>query len=163
MSDIEHKNGESGQYLILNIDAHYFAVSVKNIQDVIRENKKTPVPLSKDNINGVLNLRGHIVTEIDVAQSLGLSKATDRGAGDGFAVVVNVDGEAYSFRFGGVGDVIEIETDQIDPLPETLQKSWHRVAVGVYRMPEHLVVLLDLDMLIAQIKSSCRSVVNAVN
>ena len=66
------------------------------------------MPLSKDNINGVLNLR-YIVTEIDKRKASACRSDRSR-AGDGFAVVVNVDGEAYSFRFGVL--VIEIETDQ---------------------------------------------------
>ena len=104
----EPKDNISSQYLILNIGAHSFAVPVMNIQDVIKSINKTPVPLSKANINGLLNLRGHIVTEIDVAKTLGIEGRKHDSKND-FAVVVDIKDEFYSFAFDGIGDVIEIK------------------------------------------------------
>ena len=133
------------QYLILNIDQHYFAVNVNTIEDVIKQNKKTAVPLSSSNIGGVLNLRGYIVTEINVAQTLGIRSAQNN---DGFAVVINRKDELYSLAFDNIGDVIEIAFSEIAPLPETIQKSWHQLSKGVYRQDDKLVVILDLVLFV---------------
>ena len=135
----------NSQHLILNIDTHYFAVKVENIEDVIKTDSKTPVPLSKNNINGLLNLRGYIVTEINVSKTLGIDREQDDG---GFAVVINRNDELYSLAFDGIGDVIEIGFSQIEPLPETVQKNWHKVAKGVYRLDNKLAVILDLDLFV---------------
>ena len=134
------------QFLILNIGPHNFAVNVYNIQDVIRQRATTPVPLSKDNINGLMNLRGHIVTEINVAHSMKIIEHEVQK--DGFAVVTMIEDEFYSLLFGGIGDVIEIKPEQIDPLPETIQKSWHQVSAGVHQLSDRLLVILDLKTLV---------------
>lgn len=134
----------NSQYLIFNIDSHYFAASLSNMQDVIKLSKKTPVPLSQKNISGLLNLRGHIVTEINVSQTLGLKEKVKSG----FAVVINRDDELYSLAFEGIGDVIEISFSEIEPLPETVQKNWHQLAKGVYRMGDKLIVILDLELFV---------------
>jgi purine-binding chemotaxis protein CheW len=139
-------NNTGNQYLVLNIGEHYFAANVSNIEDVIKRRKTTPVPLSKPNITGLLNLRGHIVTEIDVAMSLGIDRKL--GPEDGMAVVITVDDEFYSLAFEGVGDVLTIEASEIDPLPETVQKSWHQVTRGVKQLDDKFLVLLDLVLLI---------------
>lgn len=136
----------ASQYLILHIGAHYFAVNVGNITDVIKQSRKTPVPLANKNISGVLNLRGHIVTEIDVATTLGIQR---HNRDKGLAVVINREDELYSFVFDGIGDVVEIAFAAIDPLPETVQKTWHTLSKGVYKMADKLVVILDLTAFVA--------------
>jgi purine-binding chemotaxis protein CheW len=131
----------ASQYLILNIGPHHFAVNVGNITDVIKQSRKTPVPLASKNIAGVLNLRGHIVTEIDVATTLDIPHPKKE---NGFAVVINKEEELYSFVFDQIGDVMEIGFSQIAPLPETVQKDWHHLSKGVYKLADKLVVILDL-------------------
>ena len=118
----------SSEYLILNIGQHHFAANVSNIQDVIRSGNKTPVPLAKKSIGGLLNLRGHIVTEINVSETLGIKKETDTG----FSIVINNNDELYSLPFDGIGDVIDVSASDIEPLPETIQRSWHQVATVSY-------------------------------
>lgn len=133
------------QYLILYIDNHCFAVNINNIEDVIKQNRKTPVPLAYDNIGGVLNLRGYIVTEISVSKSLGIQQKSKE---TGYAVVINYKQELYSLAFERVGDVIEIENAQIAPLPETIQECWRQLSKGVYRLKNKLVVILDLELFV---------------
>ncbi len=148
---VKNKAAETAgvQYLVLNIGPHYFAVNVQNIEDVIKSGKTTPVPLSKDNINGLLNLRGHIVTEINVAKTLNIDSQSKNE--DCYTVVINIKNEFYSLSFGGIGDVIKISPDDIHHLPETVQKEWHYVSKGVHRLSEHILVILDLNLLIEMI------------
>jgi len=140
----ENPNNNVRQYLILNIGEHYFAADVHHIEDVIRCRKTTPVPLSKKNITGVLNLRGHIVTEIDVAITLDIKSDNTQK----YIIVICVESEFYSLSFDGIGDVINIEENDILPVPETVEKKWHHVAKGIYRDPNNLFVLLDLSLFI---------------
>lgn len=144
MNDVQKPLGN--KYLVLNIGTHYFAANVHEIEDVIRTIRTTPVPLAKDNIKGLLNLRGHIVTEINVSKILGIENISKNP--NAYTVVVIIKGEFYSLSFEGIGDVIEIKPTEIHPLPDTVEKKWHYVSKGVHRLPEHLLVLLDLNLLI---------------
>ena len=134
--------------LIVNIGAHYFGTIIDNIQDVIQRNPTTPVPLAPDNIIGLLNLRGHIVTEIDVARTLEIEDESGIEAEKGYSVVINKENEMYSLVFEEVGDVVDIPYSSIEKLPDTIQKKWFTVSKGVYRMDEKLIVLLDFNLLI---------------
>jgi chemotaxis signal transduction protein len=79
------------QYLVLNIGAHYFAADVSHIEDVIKSRKTTAVPLSKGNIKGVLNLRGHIVTEVNVAKTLNIKEKNIEKNRHHYIVVINTE------------------------------------------------------------------------
>ena len=140
------------QYLVFNIASHYFAANVLQIDDVIRSKKTTEVPLSKINIRGLSNLRGHIVTEIDVAQTLNIKRDTVPEAS--YSVVTHINQEFYSLAFDGIGDVIEIPADQIDTLPETVQKKWHLVSNGVFQDESNLIVLLDFPLFIKMVSEN---------
>lgn len=139
-------NSDLLQYLVFNIGSHYFAANVLNIDDVIRSGKTTYVPLSKPNIRGLSNLRGHIVTEIDVAKTLNIIRHEKQK--ESYSVVTHIKNEFFSLTFDGIGDVIEIKSDKVDPLPETVNKKWHSVSKGVYQAEEHLIVILDFPLFI---------------
>lgn len=141
-------NPDTFKTLIVNIGPHYFGAIIDNVQDVIQRNPTTAVPLAPENIIGLLNLRGHIVTEIDVARTLDLDSERTIGKEDGYSIVINRGGEMYSLVFEDVGDVIDISCDQVEKLPDTIEKKWFSVSRGVYRLGEKLVVLLDFNLLI---------------
>lgn len=139
---------EEIKLLIVNIGPYYFGAPIDRIQDVIQRNPTTPVPLAPENIIGLLNLRGHIVTEIDVARTLGIQARSLHDSNHGYSIVINFDGEMYSLVFEGIGDVIDIPTDQIEKIPDTVERSWLELTNGVIRMGAQLVILLDFDRLI---------------
>lgn len=151
----------SSQFLILNIGQHHFAADVRHIQDVIKRRQTTRVPLAKRHIVGLLNLRGHIVTEISVARTLGI-KETVMAAGEGFTVVINRNEELYSLLFDGIGDVIEISPSEIEPLPETVERRWHQISKGVYRQEEKLLVILDFALLMGLMSDEEHSPAQAI-
>lgn len=139
-------NTELLKVLIVNIGKHYFGGIINSIQDVIQRIPTTPIPHAPENIVGLLNLRGHIVTEIDVAKTLGLQNASEKE--EGYAVVTSENGEMFSFVFEGIGDVIDITADQIEILPDTVNPDWQNYTKGVYRMDKKLVIILDFSALI---------------
>ena len=145
--------------LIVNIGDHYFGALIDNIEDVIPRSPTTPVPLAPANIVGLLNLRGHIVTEIDVARTLDIEAEVSMDKAQGYSIVVNKDAEMYSLVFDGVGDVVDIPAQKIEKLPDTIHKSWCRVSRGVYRYGEKLIVLLDFDLLIDHLSPQEKEVV----
>jgi purine-binding chemotaxis protein CheW len=126
---------------------------IDTIHDVIRRQKTTPVPLASDNIVGLLNLRGHIVTEIDMAKTLDVPYTPELPLNQQYSLVINCKGELYSLAFDSIGDVIDVRKDQIERLPETVNPRWLQVTKGVYRMPDKLIVILDLYAVVDQITS----------
>lgn len=137
--------------LIVNVGDHYFGAIIDSIEDIIQRNPTTPVPLSDENVIGVLNLRGHIVTEIDIAKVLGVDKECEIKYDQGFSIVVDKGDEMFSLLFEGVGDVIDIKSSDIEPLPATINLNWLHMSKGVYRMEEKLIVILDFNQLIDSI------------
>ena len=148
---------ETYKALIVNIGGHYFGAIIDKIQDIIQRNPVTPVPLAPDNIIGLMNLRGHVVTEIDVAKTLGIDHEINLEDQKGYSIVINRNGEMYSLVFEGVGDVIDIPFDKVEKLPDTINKDWFEISKGVYRMGKHLVILLDFDLLINHLTPSDES------
>lgn len=134
--------------LIVHIGSYYFGAPIEKIQDVIQRSPTTPVPLAPDNIIGLLNLRGHIVTEIDVAHTLGIDAPGLSRSSEGYSIVIDHGGEMYSLVFEGIGDVIDVERDHIEKIPDTVSRSWLELTEGVIRMGSQLVVILDFDRLI---------------
>jgi purine-binding chemotaxis protein CheW len=143
---------EQTKILVSNIGEHYFGIAIDSIQDVIKCSPTTPVPLAPDNIVGLLNLRGHIVTEIDIAKTLDIDVVDRKQIIDCFSIVINKNNEMYSLVFDDIGDVIDINVSEIEPLPFTIDKKWVSLSKGVYRLPTMLVVLLDFNLLIDNIR-----------
>lgn len=134
--------------LVVHIGKHYFAAPIDHIQDVILRNPTTRVPLASRHVVGLLNLRGHVVTEMNVAYTLGLDEECPIADSEGFSIVINNGSEMFSMVFQGVGDVIDIPTGEIEQLPDTINSDWLKVAHGVYRTPERLLVILDFGRLL---------------
>lgn len=137
--------------LVVNIGSHYFGAPIHEIHDVIQRQKTTPVPLAHDNIIGLLNLRGHIVTELDMARTLDIAQQDSQDIESQYSAVIHYKDELYSLVFDGIGDVIDIQPDSIEALPETVNAGWFSLSKGVYRMDDKLLVILDLNGLIEHV------------
>jgi purine-binding chemotaxis protein CheW len=150
-TNISDNNASVDRILIVSIGEHFFGAKIDIIHDVIRRQKTTPVPLASPNIVGLLNLRGHIVTEINMAKTLDLDHQTDMDITKQYSMVINRKGELYSLTFDAIGDVIDVPKGQIERLPETINPRWFDMSEGVYRMDDKLIVVLDLYAIIDQI------------
>ncbi len=116
------------------------------IRDVLRAQTVTRIPLAVPEIAGSLNLRGRIVTAIDVRARLGLSR--DVPAHKLMSVVVELGNELYSLLVDEVRDVVQLPPGAVLANPPTLDPAWHRVAAGVWRDEGRLIVLLDVERLL---------------
>lgn len=139
--------------LIVNIGDHYFGAPIAEIHDVIQRQQTTRVPHAQPNIIGLLNLRGHIVTEIDMAKTLEIEAEDNHEKSGQYSVVINYNAELYSLVFDGIGDVIDINGNTLERLPETVNRKWFAMSKGVFRMSDKLIVVLDLNAVIGQIVS----------
>lgn len=146
------------QYLTVSINGQALGIPVLLVHDVLGQQRITQVPLAPPAILGSLNLRGRIVTAIDVRRRLGLTscnrefaqlETAHRRAKSGMCVVVEHGAELYSLAVDNVGEVLSIAAAEFAPSPVTMAPIWRDVSKGIYRLPEQLLIILDIDRLIA--------------
>ena len=119
-----------------------FGIPIARVQDVFLPDRLTRVPLSPPDIAGVLNLRGRIVTAIDMRRRLGL---LPREGGRPMAVGIESRAESYGLLVDSVGEVLKLSAKAREPNPVNLDDRLARVSSGVHRLDGHLLVVLDID------------------
>lgn len=138
--------GQTREFVTIMLGNQLCGIDVLKVQDVLGPQKITPVPLAPPEVSGLLNLRGRIVTAIDLRRRLGLG---DREGDDkGMSVVVEHKGEMYSLSVDSVGEVLRLPVDSFERSPATLDAHWRRFSEGVYRLKEGLLVVLNDDGLL---------------
>jgi purine-binding chemotaxis protein CheW len=120
-----------------------FGLKLSRVRDVFVPRGLSRVPLAPPQVAGLLNLRGRIVTAIDLRQRLGLAPRGD-GATP-VAVGIEERGELYGIIVDKVGDVLWLPAETYDTNPVNLDPRWARVCVGVHRLKQGLMVVLDVD------------------
>lgn len=131
------------QYGTFVVDDHLFGIEVRRIQEVIRAQEMTPVPLAPEVVGGLINLRGEIVTAIDLRRRLELETWPDGVAP--MNVVVRVADGAASFLVDQIGDVIEVAADTFEEPPHHLSGPARSVIRGVHKLDDRLLLVLDID------------------
>ena len=142
--------GKSKEFLTLTIGGQLFGIPVLQVQDVLGPQKVTRVPLSPPAVSGSLNLRGRIVTAVNVRQCLGLPK-NDSASYKEMSVVVEQGGELYSLIIDEVGDVLNLKDKDFENNPATLDPAWKNISLGIYKMDGKILVVLDVPKLIENI------------
>ncbi len=131
------------EYVTVMIGGQLFGLPISRVQDVFMPDRVTRVPLSAPEIAGVLNLRGRIVTAIDMRRRLGLPPRTDDKPS--MAVGIELKGESYGLLIDTVGEVMKLGEDTREPNPVNLDARLARVSAGVHRLDGQLMVILDVD------------------
>jgi purine-binding chemotaxis protein CheW len=131
------------QYCTFYVDGQYFGLDVRKVQEIIRYQEMTRVPLASPVVRGLINLRGQIVTAIDLRRRLGM---TDRPIDQlPVNVVVQTDDGAVSLLVDEIGDVLEVEEKAFERPPETLQGISRELIRGAYKLPDGLLLILDTE------------------
>jgi len=134
-------------YLTLTVGDTLCGVPVLAVRDVLTSQAITRIPLAPAEVAGSLNLRGRIVTAIDLRRRLGLSASAADATS--MSVVVERDGELYSLLVDHVGDVVPLPLAGRAAKPPTLDPLWREVAADVHRLEDRLVILLDVERVLA--------------
>lgn len=140
-------HGGMGTFVTMTVHGQLCGISVLTVRDIIQTPAMTRIPLAPPEIAGSLNLRGRIVTAIDLRRRLDLPKRDDGEAG--MSVVVERQGELYSLVVDSVREVITIDNQLLDPNPPTLATTWCTFSDGIFRLKAELLVVLDTDRLLA--------------
>ncbi len=123
------------------LDGLYFGVEVEQVQEVLRHQTMTRVPVAAPVIGGLINLRGQIVTAIDLRRRLGLA---DRAADQlPMNVVVRTDEGVVSLLVDEIGDVVEVKEESFEAPPDTLKGESRELVRGVYKLKDRLLLVLN--------------------
>ena len=131
------------EYVTVMIGGQLFGLPISRVQDVFMPERLTRVPLAAPEIAGVLNLRGRIVTAIDMRRRLGLPPRED--GRPPMAVGIELKGESYGLLIDTVGEVLKLGETTLEPNPVNLDARLARVSGGVHRLDGQLMVILDVD------------------
>jgi len=145
-------DNESKDYLTVMIAGQRFGIPVLQVQDVLREQRVTHIPLASKEVAGSLNLRGRIVTAIDVRKRLGLPEKDD--GIPSMSVVVEHKDELFSLIIDSVGDVLCFTDKYYESNPGTLDPLWRNISTGIFQMEDELLVIMDVSRLLEDIGGS---------
>lgn len=143
---------QTKDFSTFEVDGQLLGINVLDVQDVLNPMEIANVPLSGAEVAGLLNLRGRIVTAIDMRQKLGLSPFENRSKC--MSIVVEKNQELYSLIVDKVGDVISIPNDQFEQNPPNLKPIWAELASGVYRLDGRIMLVVAIDSLLSYTKNS---------
>lgn len=138
---------DTREYITVVIDQQLFGMAIDQVHDVFSPQNMTPVPKARPEIAGVLNLRGRIVTAIDMRERLGLPKRDGNAAP--MAVGIEHKGESYGLVIDEVGEVMRLPIAGIEPSPTNLDSRWSEIALGVHRLEGALIVILDVERVLS--------------
>jgi len=144
MSKNDNFNGESTiEYVTVLLGGQLFGLPISRVQDVFMPERLTRVPLARPEIAGVLNLRGRIVTAIDMRCRLGLPKRDDDRPA--MAIGIECKGESYGLLIDSVGEVLKLDDSNLDSNPVNLDGRLAQISAGIHRLEGQLLVILDVD------------------
>lgn len=131
------------QYCTFHLGDLFFGVEVQKIQEVIRYQEMTRVPLASPVVQGLINLRGQIVTAIDLRRRLELPPRNDDQLP--MNVVIRTDDGPMSLLVDEIGDVLEMNPEDFERPPETLSGVARQLIKGAYKLPNRLLLTLDTE------------------
>ncbi len=137
---------ETEEFVTFTIAGQLFGIPVLQIQDVLSSYQITPIPLSPTEITGSLNLRGRVVTAIDVRLRLGLSARPKEA--ESMSIVAENEGELYSLMVDWVGEVLALSQSAYERNLPTLDPKFRAFSDGIYRLDKQLLVVLDINRLL---------------
>ena len=134
---------QTKQFCTFSLNGLFFGVEVLQVQEVLRSQQMTRVPLASSTVRGLINLRGQIVTALDLRERLEMPARP--GNEPPMNVVVRTGDGAVSLLVDEIGDVVEIADDIFEPPPETLNGVARDLIRGVYKTKDCLLLVLDTE------------------
>jgi purine-binding chemotaxis protein CheW len=131
------------EYVTATVGGQLFGLPIARVQDVFVLDRLTRVPLAAPEIAGVLNLRGRIVTAIDMRRRLGLATAGE--VRRRMAIGIEYKGESYGLLIDAIGEVLNLPTAGREGNPINLEPGLARLSAGVHRLEDRLLVVLDVE------------------
>jgi purine-binding chemotaxis protein CheW len=143
MSAPSNTASASTEYVTVTIGDHLFGLPIARVQDVFVPDRLTRVPLAPLEVAGILNLRGRVVTAINMRSRLDLG--AQKPGQQVMAIGIESKGESYGLLVDAVGEVMALADCERQAKPANLDPRLARVAAGVHRLEGQLLVVLDVD------------------
>ncbi|MCH1435805.1 MAG: chemotaxis protein CheW [Acidimicrobiales bacterium] len=130
-------------YATFHVDDAFFGVDATDVQEVIRTQPMTRVPLASDEVSGLINLRGQVVVAIDMRRRLGMPEP-DEGA-ELLNVIVRTEHGPVSLIVDDIGDVLEADLDELETPPPTLTPPTRDLVSAVHQLDERLLLVIGVS------------------
>lgn len=144
-------NSDARQLCTFHVDDLFLGIDVQEVQEVIRYQEMTRIPLAPDAINGLINLRGQIVTAIDLRCRLDLRLRDENELP--MNVVVRDGENAVSLLVDRIGDVVEVADELFEPPPSTVVPKLRELIRGAYKLTDCLLLVLDTESVLSELDS----------
>ena len=137
----------STRLVTFTLDGRLYGVDVDLVQEVLRGQPQTRIPLAPPSVSGLINLRGQVLSAVELRARLGLpAREHDQEA---MLVVVRVQGEAVALRVDSIGAVIDVDDEQFELPPDTLSGPAREFLFGAYKLEGQLLLALDVERAVA--------------
>jgi len=138
---------QSSELLTCRVGEQWLGLQVRQVREVVTPQLCTKMPLSADAVMGLINLRGRVITQLDVRTVIGLP---DRDTDDyRVAIVETLSGEDFGLVMDEVGEVIDLDGSSFEKTPKSLDRIWQDVSEGVLKQEDRVVVLVNVERFIA--------------
>ena len=131
------------QFCTFKLGEYFFGIDILQVQEIIRRLSFTRIPLAPSLIEGLVNLRGQIVTAIDLRQRIGLPTRPEGKSPT--HVVVRIEDGSASLLVDEIGDMMELGDESFEAPPDTIQGPARELISGVYKLENRLLLVLDID------------------
>lgn len=138
---------DSQMFVTMRVDSQLFGIPVLYVRDVLKEQRVAPIPLASGEIAGSINLRGRIVTVINLRKRLKLAPRAENTPH--MFVVVENRGEFYSLMVDSVGEVLTVPAQQIEKTPANMESNWREVSSGICRLQGELLVIINTQSMLS--------------
>jgi purine-binding chemotaxis protein CheW len=136
----------SGQLATFRLDGDLYGVEVEHVQEVLKSQGLTRVPLAPPAVAGLINLRGQVVTAIELRERLGRPPRPE--GTDAVVIVVRLHGEAVSLLVDSIADVVDVDAADFESPPDTLDGQARELIRGAYKLDGQLLLMLDMRQLL---------------
>jgi purine-binding chemotaxis protein CheW len=126
-----------------DVDTLFIGIPISCIQEILRPQSVTPVPLAAPAVLGLMSLRGQIVPVISLAERLGVQ--LQHGGAEAFNVLIRTPDGPVSLLVDRVGDVVEVPHDAFEPAPDTMRSAMRSLILGAYKLEKRLLLALDAE------------------
>ena len=133
----------SGQLATFRLDGDLYGIEVEHVQVVLRSQQLTRVPLAPNAVAGLINLRGQVVTAIELRERLGRPPRAE--GTDAVVIVVRLHGEAVSLLVDSIADVVDVDASDFEAPPDTLEGQARDLIRGAFKLDGQLLLALDVQ------------------
>lgn len=136
------------QLVSVRIEGQLIGLPITSIRDVFSIYAMTPVPKADRAVTGLVNLRGHIVTILDLGSLLNSRRSEQKSGQEPMAVGVEWQGEVFGLVVDEIGDVLSLTVDSSEAMPANMSPNWARFTRRVHKLDRELMIEIDLHTLL---------------